>query len=40
MMIGSQTLGINIAQKPYIIGSLGPIALEYESCEAKGNYVA
>ena len=30
------TLSITIAQKPYIIGSLGPKALKYESFDAKG----
>ena len=30
------TLSIKIAQKPYIIGSLGPKALKYESLDAKG----
>ena len=30
------TLSIKIAQKPYIIGSLGPKALKYESFDAKG----
>ena len=30
------TLSIKIAQKPYIIGSLGPKALNYESFEGKG----
>ena len=34
----SLTLSINIAQKPYIIGSLGPEALEYESFEGKGYF--
>ena len=29
----AQTLSIKIAQKPYIIGSLGPKALKYESLE-------
>ena len=29
-------LSIRIAQKPYIIGSLGPKALKYESFDAKG----
>ena len=32
----SLTLGIKIAQKPYIIGSLGPKALKYKSFEGKG----
>ena len=32
----SNTLSIKIAQKPYIIGSLGPKALKYESFDAKG----
>ena len=31
------TLSIKIAQKPYIIGFLGPKALRYESFDAKGN---
>ena len=31
------TLSIKIAQKPYIIGSLGPKALKYESFDAKGD---
>ena len=30
------SLSINIAQKPYIIGSLGPKALKYESLEGQG----
>ena len=30
------TLSIKIAQKPYIIGSLGPKVLKYESLDAKG----
>ena len=30
------TLSIKIAQKPYIIGPLGPKALNYESFDAKG----
>ena len=30
------TLSIKIAQKPSIIGSLGPKALKYESFDAKG----
>ena len=30
------TLSIKIAQKPYIIVSLGPKALKYESFEGKG----
>ena len=29
-------LSINIAQKPYILGSLGPTASKYESFEGKG----
>ena len=32
----AQTLGLKIAEKPYIIGSLGPKALKYESFDAKG----
>ena len=32
----SLTLSVKIAQKPYIVGSLGPKALEYESFDAKG----
>ena len=32
----SLSLGIQIAQKPSIIGSLGPKALKYESFEGKG----
>ena len=32
----SLTLSIKIGQKPYIIGSLGPKALIYESFEGKG----
>ena len=32
----SHTLSIKIAQKPYIIGFLGPKALKYESFEGKG----
>ena len=32
------TLGIKIAQKPYIVGSLGPTALKYESFEATGYF--
>ena len=31
------TLSIKIDQKLYIIGSLGPKALKYESFDAKGN---
>ena len=31
-----RTLSIKIAQKPHIIGSLGPKALKYESFDAKG----
>ena len=35
-MVGFRlTFSINIAQKPYIIGSLGPKALKYESFEGK-----
>ena len=34
------TLSIKIAQKPYIMGSLGPKALKYESFEGKGNMSA
>ena len=34
------TLSIKIAQKPYIIGSLGPKALKYESLEGKGKMCA
>ena len=30
------SLSIKVAQKPYIIGSLGPKALKYESFDAKG----
>ena len=30
------SLSIKIAQKPYIIGSLGPKALKYESLDGKG----
>ena len=33
---GTLSLSIKIAQKPYIIGSLGPKALKYESLDAKG----
>ena len=33
------TLSIKIAQKPYIIGSLGPKALKYESFDAKGHMI-
>ena len=29
-------LSSNIAQKPYVIGSLGPEALKYESFDSKG----
>ena len=29
-------LSIKIAQKPYLIGSLGPKALKYESLKPKG----
>ena len=32
----TSTLSTNIAQKLYIIGSLGPKALNYESFDAKG----
>ena len=32
----SGTLSIKIAQKPYIIASLGPKALTYKSFEGKG----
>ena len=31
------SLGIKIAQKPCIIGSLGPRALKYDSFEGKGS---
>ena len=34
--MGSITLSINIAQKPYIMGSLRPKALKYESFEGSG----
>ena len=34
------TLSIKIAQKPYIIGSLGPKALKYESFDARGKMCA
>ena len=30
------TLSIKIAQKPHVIGSLGPKASKYESFEGKG----
>ena len=30
------TLSIKIAQQPYVIGSLGPKALTYQSFEGKG----
>ena len=33
---GSLTLGIKTAQKPYIIWSLGPKALIYESLDSSG----
>ena len=33
---GCITLNIKIAQKPYLIESLGPDALNYESFEGKG----
>ena len=33
----SNTLSIKIAQRPHIIGSLGPKALKYESLEGKGH---
>ena len=33
---GFITLSTKIAQKPYIIGSLGPKASKYESFEGKG----
>ena len=33
---GSLTLRLKIAQKPYIVWSLGPEALKYESLEPKG----
>ena len=36
-MLERLTLSIKIAhQKPYIIGSLGPKAFQYESLEGKG----
>ena len=34
--ISNVSLSIKIAQKPYIMGSLGPKALKYESFDAKG----
>ena len=34
--LSSLSLSIKIAQKPYIIGSLGPKALKYECFEGKG----
>ena len=37
MVHGTLTLTITIAQKPYIMGSLGPKTLKYESFEGKGN---
>ena len=37
--ISTLTLSIKIAQKPYIIGSLGPKALKYESFEGKGKVI-
>ena len=37
MSFNSLPLSINIAQKPFIIGSLGPKALKYESFEGKGS---
>ena len=36
MLAQTLPLSINIAQKPYIIGSLGPKALKYESFDGKG----
>ena len=33
--VDPQTRSINIAQKPHIIGSLGPKALKYEPFEGK-----
>ena len=33
---GTLTLRLKIAQKPYIVWSLGPKALKYESLEPKG----
>ena len=35
-MFDTISLSIKIAQKPYIIGSLGPKALKYEFLEGKG----
>ena len=34
------TLGIKIAQKPYIVWSLGPKALIYESLDPQGKIVS
>ena len=34
--IDSNSLGINIAQKPYIVWSLGPKAVIYESLDPQG----
>ena len=33
-------LSIKTAQKPYIIGALGPKAFRYESLDAKGRVLA
>ena len=35
-IMSTQNLSIKMAQKPYILGSLGPKALTYESFEGKG----
>ena len=35
----TETLSIKIAQKPSIIGSLGPKALKYESLEGQGRHL-
>ena len=39
VQVKNHTLSIKIAHKPYIIGSLGPKALKYESFDAKGYYI-
>ena len=37
MSFNSLPLSIKIAQKPFIIGCLGPKAIKYESSEGKGS---
>ena len=34
ILVNQKTLGIKIAQKPYIVWSLGPKALIYESLDS------